>query len=476
MASATGGKDFLDRGSRFRGLDNYTDYPSLQTTQKKRKNNGFESIDPKTGFLVPEKNFAEYYIVQRIDSNNATFENLSPFFVQKALTTQIGANHETKRLRDGTLLVKCKNDKQANALLGFNSNLFGNEYKVKVIEHISLNTVQGLVYCWDAKRLTEEEILEGLADEKVVAVRKMKRKEVGGALVDTALIVLTFKRSILPKSIMFGFIPVLVKPYIPNPMKCLNCFRFGHTRKHCKQERLCAQCSDLYHEGSTCKTGSRCVNCKDHHNNWNKECPQFKREVAIQTIKIQEKISYFEARKKHDSLNLPASPSHVSQSSFSKTLSSPPSHIMQTQTHANVHTKQNSNTITKSNQLSHIHNTTKSVTLSEIKSLISSNNNINNTQSAITLTNSNQSPNISSNSVSSLKNNSNSNIQSTTPIENLDYISPPINNTNNTSHFSDSESNNETAKSRKSKLSLSLTLPTSRSSKEWIDPIDQMES
>lgn len=301
MTSASGGTSCgpMDRGSRFRGLDDYTEYPEIQTKKKRLHNNNNECIDPKTGFAVTEKLYAEFYIVERSEENKS-FEQVSPFFIEKALTSHIGPHHETKRLRNGTLLVKCKNDKQAKLLLNFNNTLFGNTFKVKVTEHASLNTVQGLIYCWDSKYLSEEEIIEGLAEQKVIAVRKIKRK-VGANLVDTALCILTFKRSQLPISIKFGFHSVLVKPYIPNPLRCMNCFRFGHTRKNCKKDRICAMCSESFHDPDICVSGSRCVNCKGAHTNWSKECPHFVREMGIQTIKVQEKLSYIEAKKKYDS-------------------------------------------------------------------------------------------------------------------------------------------------------------------------------
>lgn len=299
MASASSGINCgpMDRGSRFRGLDDFTEYPEIHP-KKKRQHNNNDCIDPKTGFTVIEKLYAEFYIIERTEDNKS-FEQVSPFLIEKALTSFIGAQHETKRLRNGTLLVKCKNDKQAKLLLNFNQTLFGNVFPVKVTEHSSLNTVQGLIYCWDSKFLSEEDIVEGLAEQKVIAVRKIKRK-VGANLVDTALCILTFKRSQLPTSIKFGFHSVLVKPYIPNPLRCLNCFKFGHTRKNCKKDRVCAMCSDLFHDPEICVTGSRCVNCKGPHTNWSKECPQFVREMGIQTIKVQEKLSYMEAKKKYD--------------------------------------------------------------------------------------------------------------------------------------------------------------------------------
>lgn len=36
-------------------------------------------------------------------------------------------------------------------------------------------------------------------------------------------------------------------------MKCLNCTRFGHTKTHCKPDRLCAQCSKMCVEDSCTK-------------------------------------------------------------------------------------------------------------------------------------------------------------------------------------------------------------------------------
>lgn len=303
MASASGGMDYSssDRGSRYRDLE-INGYPELQAKNKKRKNNGHHLIDPKTGLQITDKDLPEFFIVKRIDNDNKSFATVSPFFIEKALTQQIGQQHETKRLRDGTLLVKCINDKQSKSLLKFNNMLFGNSYKVEVTEHATLNTVQGVVFCWDAKFLTEDEILEGLTDQKVIKVQKIKKK-VRGELVDTALCILTFKRFQLPTSIKFGFHSVLVKTYIPNPMRCLNCFLYGHTRKNCKNDRICDQCSMVFHEPVACTTDKFCVNCNGSHDNFDKECPRFKREIAIQKIKVQDKISYIEARRKLDSFH-----------------------------------------------------------------------------------------------------------------------------------------------------------------------------
>lgn len=293
MASASGGTDYgpFDNGSRYRNLD--CDFPPIQKKQRKRI---FTAVDPRTGFVLVDKVFGEFYVMKNIDKS-ASFEKVSPFFINKALNNHIGDGHVTKRIRDGSLLIKCKNDIQTQKLINLDQQIFGNTYKVSVAEHTQLNSVQGLVYCYDAKFLSEDEIREGLQDEKVIDVQKIKKK-VNGVLTNTALCILTFKRSVLPTSIHFGFHEVLVKQYIPNPLRCLNCFRFGHSRKTCKNDRVCANCSESFHEPNECSTPTKCVNCQGNHNNWNKNCPRYVRESGIQKIKTQEKISYFEAKKK----------------------------------------------------------------------------------------------------------------------------------------------------------------------------------
>lgn len=242
--------------------------------------------------------YAEYFIMANAIEGN-DLKKASPFLIEKCLSTYVGDGTITKRLRDGQLLIKCKNEKQARQLMLMKT--LGGQFNVKIEEHKSLNECKGLIYCYDLKFLAEEEILEGLSSQRVTEVRKIKKK-VNGEYIDTALVVITFKLSSLPESIKVGFHHVPVKLYIPNPLRCLNCFKFGHPKKYCKSERVCALCSELFHENEECKTGTKCVNCKpptNGHNNFNKDCERYKLEYEIQKIAITDKVSNFDARKKY---------------------------------------------------------------------------------------------------------------------------------------------------------------------------------
>lgn len=241
MATASGGFDYgpSDDGSRFRRLLNYnpTEFPELKPRANKRPNN--KTINPRTGFEV--HTFAEYYIMARNESDKTkNMDSINCFYIEKALNNHVGEGTIVKRLRDGTLQIKCKTERQAKYLLAICK--FGTlNYSVIVTAHGTLNTTQAIIYCRNAQPLTEEEVVEGLQEQnqKVTQVPKIK-KMVKGTLVDTPLCILTFNFTILPTHIKFGFIHLNVDLHVPRPMKCKNCFQFGHSKKKCSHDRCFA--------------------------------------------------------------------------------------------------------------------------------------------------------------------------------------------------------------------------------------------
>lgn len=298
MASALSGAK--EKGSRFRFLPpDVGDFPSLTVKQKRKTNSEVSFIDQKTGFKINKVEFAEYYVM-RCTEPGKDLRKTNPFYVEIALNNQVGIGTSTSRLRDGSLLIQALNERQATKVLKM--TLLG-DIPVVVAEHATLNTCQGIIYCWDSQFLTEEEILNGLQGQgqKVVAVRQIKRKE-NSILVNTPSVVITFKMSHLPPTIKFGFYNnIKVKTYIPNPMKCHNCFKFGHSLKHCKSERICPICSQSYHD-QPCHLQNKCFNCDGSHNNYSKECPKYKREYEIQKIRVVDRLSYPEAKSNFDRL------------------------------------------------------------------------------------------------------------------------------------------------------------------------------
>ncbi|GBN67770.1 hypothetical protein AVEN_100168-1 [Araneus ventricosus] len=90
---------------------------------------------------------------------------------------------------------------------------------------------------------------------------------------------------------------VVVRTYIPNPLRCFKCQRFGHSKTSCRGTLTCARCAEVGHESTDCTRTEKCVNCKGEHTSFSRNCFAWKQEKEIITTKIKKQISYHEARK-----------------------------------------------------------------------------------------------------------------------------------------------------------------------------------
>ena len=91
--------------------------------------------------------------------------------------------------------------------------------------------------------------------------------------------------------------------YIPNPLQCYACFKFGHHERKCKLyggDELCRRCgitSYTHHDENKCTNEIKCVNCGEDHPSTSRTCKIWKREKEVVTIKYKEGLSFPEARK-----------------------------------------------------------------------------------------------------------------------------------------------------------------------------------
>ncbi|GBL94597.1 hypothetical protein AVEN_235674-1 [Araneus ventricosus] len=88
-----------------------------------------------------------------------------------------------------------------------------------------------------------------------------------------------------------------VRTYIPNPLRCFKCQRFGHSKTSCRGTLTCARCAEVGHESTDCTRTEKCVNCKGEHTSFSRNCFAWKQEKEIISTKIKKQISYQEARK-----------------------------------------------------------------------------------------------------------------------------------------------------------------------------------
>lgn len=237
------------------------------------------------------------YFTVKIKDESKNFSKISVFAIEKSLqmvTTQI---EKTSRTRNGELLVLTKNAIGSTALA--KTTFLVGIAEVTIKEHPTLNSSKGSIYSNDLIDETTEDITANLANQGVIESRRIM-KRINKELVPTASLILTFKTSCLPTEIKAGFLNLKVRQYIPNPLRCTGCQKYGHSKKRCNNAPVCGRCAKIpSHE--ICDADS-CVNCRESHPSFSRDCVMYKREAEIVKIQTIDRVSYNEARKKYKNM------------------------------------------------------------------------------------------------------------------------------------------------------------------------------
>ena len=108
---------------------------------------------------------------------------------------------------------------------------------------------------------------------------KRKTKET----IDIYTYSMTFNTHKIPKEIKIGYQKLNVDHYIPNPLRCYKCQRFGHHHDQCTQLPVCRRCRE-YGIHNNNQKDYKCANCLGNHGAdsrdneiWKKEITKLKR-------------------------------------------------------------------------------------------------------------------------------------------------------------------------------------------------------
>ena len=263
-------------------------------SQKKAKRALSSDSESDSECQNPSSHFPRFLVIEAEDSSNP-ITRLSPFIIEKQISSILGTAKSVKRLRNDTLLVECFTMQQASNLLS-NKTFFNKP--VKIYPHKSLNTCKGVVRCRELSYCDPDEILSNLKSQ---GVREVKRISVSrnGTRRDTNTYILTFASPNLPSSIKIGFLNVKVDVYVPNPLRCFKCQRYGHHESKCPNLPVCPKCSfeGQDHNVDTCNNPLHCPNCKSNHSSSSRDCPRWKDEKEILSLKYKHNLSFIEARR-----------------------------------------------------------------------------------------------------------------------------------------------------------------------------------
>ena len=195
-------------------------------------------------FCNTSNNWPRFLVVES-SSDNLPQSKLSPFAVQKGIQAVAGTLKSIKRLRDGSFLVECARKSQAMGLLKTTRFI---DKPIRVSIHKALNSSRGVMCCRELSGMTETEIKMELQEQGVVEVHRVTVKR-DTEKVPTNTLFLTFNTPELPKEIMVSYLKVKVALFVPNPIRCFNCNKFGHTSQCCKVAAKCPGCRKDEHEG-----------------------------------------------------------------------------------------------------------------------------------------------------------------------------------------------------------------------------------
>ena len=267
---------------------------NMDTQNKKRTRDQLDADSETTQTTSP---FPRFLLIESTVPDQP-LSKLSPFVIQKVLMSVAGSPKSVKKLSSGSLLIEVEKPKHAENLMKI-KHFF--QIPAKCSPHVTLNTTRGIIRCPDLAGVSEEEIVLELSNQHVTAARRISVYR-DGIRRETNTIVLTFNSAILPKSLKVGYLNVGVDLYIPNPLQCYTCYKYGHHERRCQKtnsESLCRHCGEVAngHDSANCKNTVKCADCGGDHMATSRTCPVWKREKEIVTVKYRESLSFPEARK-----------------------------------------------------------------------------------------------------------------------------------------------------------------------------------
>lgn len=227
-----------------------------------------------------------------VEFQEASSSKLHPVKLSKAMKNEIGPIKQARFLSKGRMLIETVNKTQLESILKMKTL---NEVRIK--SHIpgANRKIRGVISGVPID-LSIEDLKKEIKGGKVTVEKRLSTRYQGN-VVDSLSVLLQFEGAI-PDKVKIGFLSYPVREYIPRPLRCFKCQRFGHIAGQCRAKPRCAKCAGE-HEYGKCEVEAKvkCCNCGGEHSAAYQGCEAQIKEKEVQKYKVQNKVTYAEAIK-----------------------------------------------------------------------------------------------------------------------------------------------------------------------------------
>ena len=254
----------------------------------KRSRNSSSSSDDSDGTVKDvkiQKNDEKFTYL--ISCESTRLDKIDPVKVKQWLDKRLD-KYTVKPDPKGNLVVVCSHSDGTRLLKVTKFD----KYKIIVKEFIRKQFQKGIIH-GVAEEYSDDQLLKGITAADIT-ISDTKR------LGKSRSVVVTFEGSVLPTHVFYGYLRFSVKLFIPSPIRCYKCQRWGHMAKQCRSQFRCSKCGEP-HDTRTCEAEpqiEKCCNCGENHKASSHDCESYGEAKQIIKVKTEGKMSYSEAVRK----------------------------------------------------------------------------------------------------------------------------------------------------------------------------------
>lgn len=255
---------------------------------------GRSSISEETDTEQTRGEEEEHKVIIRLEQEGASFGEWNPVLITKGINSLLGEVKSAKVLRSGALLIFCNNSAQLGKAIRLNK-IEGK--KVKATVAMGGGLTRGVIFGIPLSVPTEQ-IIKNVKGAKVREIRRLQTTREGQKC-DSLSVLITFDEDRIPDKVFIGYMSYDVRLYVPPPLRCFKCQRYGHVAAVCKGKQRCGRCAGE-HEYGKCENGAKlkCCNCGGEHTSAYRGCEVSKRAEEVQRVKTSQGVTYAEAVRK----------------------------------------------------------------------------------------------------------------------------------------------------------------------------------